>query len=90
MKCPICGKSFAGSGEICQSCKDGMKPNKDGLKGVISRHKRWAINNLLNIDDRLDFLKDHILKFEKEIIGLEKRKLKLVEEIKCSNGTFGG
>jgi len=87
MKCTICGKRITTKEEICKACESGIKSKNETASVIISRHKQWAIKRLLQLDPRLDFLKNSVLKFEKEINKLEQQKFNLVEQIKSPNET---
>ena len=87
MKCPICATKISDGLEACRSCSDAMGLKRDNLEEIIGRHREWAINSLLRIDARLDFLKAKVLNFDKEIRSLESQKLKLFKKLgsSCKN-----
>ncbi len=71
--------------EICMSCENGLRAKKDNLCNIIGRHKEWAVNRLLRIDERLDLLKVKVKGFDKEITKLENQKFALFKRLRFTS-----
>jgi len=86
MKCTICEGDMT-EGED-HSCKDELLGRYEGRLDEV--WGQWAMSRLLKIDDRLDLLKEQVLKQEKEIRKLENYKFLLLREMQSSGEISGG